>query len=230
MAEVVYAVHTRTCSYLLDEDGVCRWIISPTGMVPLDVRRCVGAQFVACLDSTVQGGLVGELVLGASGLFVKHDPATGRMILLRTTRIEHVEFRGPGASAPAGERPAPLHTPPASAPPATHRMAPPPAPRVHEPTPGVRLSKSTTFDDSFLDPDDLVQYDAETTVTLTMPLFRPQLLERKMSQGEAGDRSGSITAPAPAPPSQSSMVTLRTAPRPPPSTKRRGRRGPAADK
>lgn len=221
MAEVVYAVHTRTCSYLLDEDGVCRWIISPTGMVPADVRRCVGAQFVACLDASVAGGLVGELILGAAGLFVKHDLASGRMILLRTSNIEHVEFRGPApALGPSDGSRATLPPPP---PPATIRNASPQTARMVPglPPPPPRLSKSTTFDDSFLDPDELVQYDAETTVTLTMPLFRPHLAGRSRADTSSVD---------PPPSSESSMATMRTPPRAPLS-KRRGRgRGPAADK
>ena len=59
--EMAYAVHTATCSYLLDEGGVCRWIVSQQGVVPAHVRQCIGAQFVACLDLTVEGGLAGPL-------------------------------------------------------------------------------------------------------------------------------------------------------------------------
>jgi hypothetical protein len=73
IADVVYAVHTRTCSYLLDEDGNCVWIISPTGMLPADVRQCVGAQFVACVDTEAPGGLVGELRVGAAARVVRDD-------------------------------------------------------------------------------------------------------------------------------------------------------------
>jgi hypothetical protein len=91
MPEMLYAVHTRTCTYLLDEEGICRWVLSPSG-APADVS-CVGAQFVACLDLRVSGGLVGELLEGASALFVRNDG--GKLSLLRTTPIEHVEFRRP---------------------------------------------------------------------------------------------------------------------------------------
>ena len=96
--EVAYAVHTKTCTYLLDEQGVCHWIISPTGMVPADIRQCIGAQFVACLDLTQQGGLAGELLIGAAALFVKRDPTTGRSQLLRTGMIFQVETKS-GAEA-----------------------------------------------------------------------------------------------------------------------------------
>ena len=89
MSEMVYAVHTRTCTYLLDEDGVCGWVLSPTGDQTQD--RCIGAQFVACLDLREQGGLVGELRIGAAGLFARREG--GRMVLLKTSAIEHVEYR-----------------------------------------------------------------------------------------------------------------------------------------
>jgi hypothetical protein len=66
-------------------------VLSPSG-TPAEVS-CIGAQFVACLDFRVSGGLVGELLVGASALFVRMED--GRAVLLRTTPIEHVEFRRP---------------------------------------------------------------------------------------------------------------------------------------
>src|SRR5690606_26264022 len=80
--EMAYAVHTSTCTYLLDEDGICRWIVSQQGVVPHHVRQCIGAQFVACLDVTVEGALVPELRVGARALFVQNDG--NRMVMLRT--------------------------------------------------------------------------------------------------------------------------------------------------
>jgi hypothetical protein len=91
MSETLYTVHTRTCTYMLDEDGICRWVRSPSN-APADVS-CIGAQFVACLDLRVNGGLVGELLVGAFALFVRNE--NGRAVLLRTTPIEQVEFRRP---------------------------------------------------------------------------------------------------------------------------------------
>lgn len=93
MAEMVYAVHTRTCTYLLDEEGVCGWVTSPSGSQAQD--RCIGAQFVACLDLRVPGGLVGELRVGAAGLFARRE--SGRFVLLKTSEIERVEYRRAGA-------------------------------------------------------------------------------------------------------------------------------------
>jgi hypothetical protein len=113
MSEMAYAVHTGACTYLLDEDGVCRWVLSPGGLEVSGAERCVGAQFVACLDLREAGGLVGELRLGAAALFACYEH--GRFALLRTAPIEHVEFRAgaePGAPPPREEHPAAPADPP----------------------------------------------------------------------------------------------------------------------
>lgn len=99
-ADMAYAVHTRTCTYLLDSSGICRWITSRQGAVPEHVRQCMGAQFVACLDLRERGGLVGELRPGAMVLFVRLDGA-GRMVLLRTAAIQQVDGLGGSASGQA---------------------------------------------------------------------------------------------------------------------------------
>jgi hypothetical protein len=149
--DVAYAVHTRTCTYLLDEQGVCRRIISPTGMVPIEVRQCINAQFVACLDLTQEGGLAGELLLGAAALFVKRDPATERLQLLRTGMIVQVETkRGEpsGVLAPVSRG---------------GDTTPPPA-GFDRPASLRELSRQ-------------VLDVSESTVTLTLPLFRPEAQE-----------------------------------------------------
>ncbi len=111
--EMAYAVHTTTCTYLLDEGGVCRWIVSQQGVVPAHVRQCIGAQFVACVDVTVEGGLVGQLLVGARALFIQH---TGeRMVMLRTGPIQQVDDRRsakPPSDLPGQPAPPP---PPAAA-------------------------------------------------------------------------------------------------------------------
>ena len=155
MSDIVYAVHTHTCTYLLDEDGVCRWIISPTGMLPADVRQCVNAQFVACIDVFVVGGLVGELRVGASALFASAGE-DGRMTLLRTAKIDHVELRGGEAPGPEPMR-------------AGRQQA------LSQPTPGADerppVEATQTADSIEIDVEDLIEV-GEATVTLTMPLFR----------------------------------------------------------
>ena len=158
--EVAYAVHTRTCTYLLDHVGVCHWIISPTGMIPVDIRQCIGAQFVACLDLTQEGGLAGEILIGAAALFVKRDADTGRQLLLRTGMIFQVETRpdrAPGdlslAAAPSDDTPLESH-------PRGGDTAPPPA-GYDRPASLSELSRQ-------------VLDVSESTVTLTLPLFRPE--------------------------------------------------------
>src|SRR4029079_2725357 len=90
MSDIVYAVHTRACTYLLDDDGICRWVLSRSGARSDD--RCVVAQFVPALDLRMKGGLIGELRIGASALFIRQEG--GRFMLIRTKPIEHVEIRG----------------------------------------------------------------------------------------------------------------------------------------
>lgn len=165
--EVAYAVHTRTCTYLLDDGGVCHWIISPTGMIPVDIRQCIGAQFVACLDLTQAGGLAGEILIGAAALFVKRDAESGRQLLLRTGMIFQVETR-PGA-APGELAFAP--TPSFDTPETLRRSSRPPESRGGDtapPPPGYGHPASLQeLSRQVLDV-------SESTVTLTLPLFRPE--------------------------------------------------------
>lgn len=180
---------------MLDDAGICRWILSSTGMVPADIKQCIGAQFVACLDLTLEGGLAGELLLGAAALFVKQDGA-GRLQLLRTGMIFQVETRPDVSAMPRG-------TPLSTAPPA-------PEPQDAEPelsTSGELLEgpfEEKTADlppPSFADtpipsrggdtipppkptlkraPESLRELAAkvldvnESTVTLTLPLYRAE--------------------------------------------------------
>lgn len=172
---LTYAVHTEACTYLLDDGGVCRWIVSPRGLMPDGSSAAVGAQFVACLDLQEPGGLVAELRVGASALFVRTGD-DGRLVLLRTTRISHVESRV--AAAPRG-RPRP------------------PLPRASG--------------------------DAEITLTLQKPLFRPVPAEPPPARPEPPPvrRPGppSVSPPTPGTPSS---LPIRLSPMPPPPPRRRG--------
>ncbi|MSP24261.1 MAG: hypothetical protein EXR75_03665 [Myxococcales bacterium] len=114
--DLAYAVHTATCTYLLDDGGVCRWIVSPRGVVPTHVLRAIGAQFVACIDVAEPGGLVGDLRPGCTALFVLSEET--RMVLLRTAAIDRVDDRRSNESegpAHAESRPRPSVAPEASA-------------------------------------------------------------------------------------------------------------------
>ena len=105
MADFAYAIYTELCTYLLDDMGVCLWVLSPEEATA-DAGLCVGAHFVACSDSRVPGGLIGELVVGACALFVCVSPETGRPSLLRTTPITRIQQRS------TKEEPAPAHAKP----------------------------------------------------------------------------------------------------------------------
>ena len=102
---MAYAVHTRGCTYLLDDAGICHWIVSPTGVVPPHVRQCIGAQFVASLSLETPGGLAADLRPGSCALLVRH---TGdRLVLLRTGPILRVEDQRE-ADDPSDDAPTPL--------------------------------------------------------------------------------------------------------------------------
>lgn len=195
MENVAYAVHTRSCTFLLDRDGLCHWIVARHGGVPPDIRGCVGAQFVASLHPELDGLLAGELLLGAAALFVKHDPESGKLVLIRTGEIVHVEDR---AAARPSSPPRPLSddtldlsgTPFAPPPPPTSRggdTIPPPAwvpsrADDREPSyPGFAVSHGVEIEELDVSPDPEsypghaappVEAAGESTITLTLPLFR----------------------------------------------------------
>jgi hypothetical protein len=149
--DVRYAVHTRSCTFLLDDEGLCHFIVSRTGMVPPDVRGCVGSQFVACLHPELEGGLAGELIVGAAALFVTQEAETGKMVLLRTGPIVYVELRGSDlAYEPSVDLPPPPDTP---------------SSRGGDTVPPPRFEGAV----------DYLSTTGESTVTLTMPLYRPEV-------------------------------------------------------
>ena len=160
MSDIAYAVHTATCTYLLDEDGICRWAQAaghPGGAAPPGADRCVGAQFVACVDVRAEGGLVGDLRLGGSALFVRSEGA--RMVMLRTLPIERVEVR--------------------AAPEATPAVADPQT----EPFPSFAFNAEETEvldpaePEEVLDLEDLLSISV-TEITVSLPHYRPPSLPR----------------------------------------------------
>jgi hypothetical protein len=84
LMELAYVAHSERCALLLDQDGVCRWVVPKVDSKALAalVKRCVGAQFVASLDPDAAG------LLG-------HDPTVGKNILLARVdegRVSLVRF------------------------------------------------------------------------------------------------------------------------------------------
>lgn len=94
--DISYAAHTASCTFLLDDEGICRRIV----VVPKGKRRgssrsavkCVGAQYVASLDGSAAGGLVEMPRVGASMLFARVDER-GRVSLVRTGVLTSFESR-----------------------------------------------------------------------------------------------------------------------------------------
>ena len=99
---VAYAATTEGCTFLLDEDGVCRRVLlrherrtdaTLGGRTRSQAaRRCIGAQYVAAIDVRVEGGLVPMPRLGTPMLFAYTDD-DGRLAVVRTgplTRFETV--------------------------------------------------------------------------------------------------------------------------------------------
>lgn len=99
--EITYAVHTATCTFLLDAEGFCRRIVvAPTSKrrdATRNASRCVGAQYVASLDANVTGMLTEMPRVGAAMLFARVDER-GRISLVRTgvvTRFERSRAEDP---------------------------------------------------------------------------------------------------------------------------------------
>jgi hypothetical protein len=95
MVDFAYAVHTDVCTYLLDDTGICVWVLSANPLAAAKLAACVGAQFVACVDQRVEGAIVGDLKEGASALLVATSPDTGRAQLMRTGPIRSVQYHDP---------------------------------------------------------------------------------------------------------------------------------------
>ncbi len=96
-ADIAYAAFTDAATFMLDADGICRWTVTRPGArggaEATLAERCVGAQYVASLDVTVQGGLIELPRLGCPLLFARLD-ARGRISLLRTGPVVRFEKRG----------------------------------------------------------------------------------------------------------------------------------------
>ena len=104
MSAVAYAATTEGCTFLLDEDGVCRRVLLRHERRATDAtlggrtrsqaaRRCIGAQYVASIDVRVDGGLVPMPRLGMPMLFAYTDD-DGRLAVLRTGALARFETVG----------------------------------------------------------------------------------------------------------------------------------------
>jgi len=98
---VAYAAATRGCTFLLDEDGVCRRVVLRHERLSADAtlggrtraqaaRRCIGAQYVASIDVRVNGGLVPMPRVGVPMLFA-YTGDDGRIAVVRTGPLVRFE-------------------------------------------------------------------------------------------------------------------------------------------
>lgn len=81
---IAYVAHAVHAALLLDEDGVCRWVVPQPSAAPESLRaarRAVDAQFVASLDPSVEGCLHHQPRVGAAMLFTAMKD--GRAALVR---------------------------------------------------------------------------------------------------------------------------------------------------
>jgi hypothetical protein len=165
--EITYAVHTATCTFLLDEEGFCRKVVVPTTSKRRDngrnASRCVGAQYVASLDPNVSGMLAEMPRVGAPMLFARVDDR-GRVSLVRTgvvTRFERSRVDDPFSTD--GRDSASVATSAPMLPPRlTRESSPPPSYNSEPPTeqvPRVPSSTAPTRRHAYIDPVD----DLETT-------------------------------------------------------------------
>lgn len=97
--EITYAAHTASCTFLLDDEGICRRIVMARQREERKRRdsarsaaRCVGAQYVASLDAGAAGGLVEMPRVGAAMLFARVDER-GRVSLVRTGVVTSFEAK-----------------------------------------------------------------------------------------------------------------------------------------
>jgi hypothetical protein len=104
VSAVAYAATTEGCTFLLDEDGVCRRVLLRHERRATDAtlggrtrsqaaRRCIGAQYVASIDVRVEGGLVPMPRLGMPMLFAYTDD-DGRLAVVRTGALARFETVG----------------------------------------------------------------------------------------------------------------------------------------
>lgn len=83
-------LHTASASLQIDATGICRAVFTLDGSEPLDLERCVGAQYVA---SVADDGISGTPIVGASALLVDRTTA-GPPAVIKTAAITAVVYAG----------------------------------------------------------------------------------------------------------------------------------------
>ena len=108
LTDFSYAAHAGSNTFLLDDDGICRRILSRgknRASTNKSTQRCLGAQYVASLDFSSETGLVERPKEGCPLLFARVDEA-GRVSLVRTAPLERFEeIRQPEREPETNEHP-----------------------------------------------------------------------------------------------------------------------------
>ncbi len=102
---IAYAAHTEACTFYLDDEGICRRVLRKRAR-PLTAlvsgaseengdksERCLGAQYVASLDTSANGGLIPMPRVGVPMLFA-YVSEGGRIALVRTGNVLRFEQHG----------------------------------------------------------------------------------------------------------------------------------------
>src|SRR5687767_5219840 len=100
--DIAYAAYTDSCVFMLDDDGICRWVVSRGSKASRktieNAQRCIGAQYVASLDLDCDGGLVSMPKPGSPMLFA-FMAENGRILLLRSGAVVKFEDRRASSEA-----------------------------------------------------------------------------------------------------------------------------------
>lgn len=91
--DIAFVAQTKVCTFLLDAEGVCRFTIPRAGATAKEreaAELCLGAQYVASLDHTLEGLLAKEPKQGTRLLFARAGD-DGRIRLVRSGPV--LEFR-----------------------------------------------------------------------------------------------------------------------------------------
>ena len=93
--ELAYEAFTETCTFGLDEAGVCVRVTALPGASKAMLAiagRCLGAQYVASLDAAVEG-LLSQLPKPGTRLLFARTEDTGRIVLVRSGPLQRFEAR-----------------------------------------------------------------------------------------------------------------------------------------
>ncbi len=227
--DITYAAHTATCTFLLDSEGICRRIVvGPNSKREArSAARCVGAQYVASLDPSVNGMLAEMPRIGAAMLFACIDERK-RVTLVRTGLVTRFERY---AEDPFVEtEKAPSMSVQTSAP----EIAPAPAPRKSRPPAAPPSDEPDIYEEELSDRTQPIQALPAAALRSLRPSPRAAqplgdddaTLERTSEYsarpGQRSPSSSSSSSPSPSPSGSQPRLTWPSAgmlPPPPPTVR-----------